>query len=280
LKNTAFDFNTIEKFALSPGDIFWIKKSGEEVLVSKKGEVPNSLLCKKLLKNENILQMKGGINVEVISRLEECFTNSKKEYLVQNKKNFRNEIITILYAEYINIERSQFEFDIMVWKIFSTFSSDDQAKFVEIDIELFKRSLRVTSSLVIGAFLIGYYDESFLEKLFSRSMNLLMKVVTSEAFSTDLQNLEMIRENIDFVCDISEEVKLLFDPKMLNSEISSWEKLLIVFNRQYSFLENTDLINIVYKLSKGQIEAHCNEVRTIIRTLNLTNKTLELSEIP
>jgi hypothetical protein len=279
LSNSAFNFNTIENYILSPGDIYWIKNSGEELLVSKRGEVPNAILCKKLLKHEYVLQIRNEINLEIISKLEEYFTASKKELLVQKKNQYRSKIIELLRLEFAESDRSQLEFDIMVWKIFSKFSVEEQFNLVSIDLDLFKRSLRVTSSLVIGAFLVGYYDENFLELLFSRTMNLLMSIVKPEMVLKEVQNLEKIRVNIKSVKDIKEEVKLIFDPAVIHSEVSSWEKLLVVFNSHFSFVDSGRQVNILSDIFKNKIELNASVINMAMKTLAFERGKLRTVEL-
>lgn len=259
--STGFNFNTIENYILSPGDIYWIKKSGEEVLVSKKGEVPNSLLIKKLVKNEQTLEISNEINVDVILQLEELFESSKKELLVQKKNQFRSKIVEILRAEYAEMERSQFEFDTMVWKIFSKFTLDEQMELVEIDMDLFRRSLRVTSSLVVTAFLNGYYDENFLEKLFMKTVKLLMGLVTIETISDDMERLENLRKNLSSEPTLRDEVKSLFDPAVLRSEVGSWEKILVTFNLYYSFKDREVNVNILNEIFNSKMGIKANELK-------------------
>lgn len=275
----AFDFNTIENYILSPGDIFWVKKSGEEVLVSKKGELANLLLIKKLIKNEMLLEMRDEINIDVVTLLQEYFEKSKKELLVKNKIFYRNKIIEILYAEYATSERTQYEFDIMVWKIFSKFKPEEQMSLVLLDMDLFKRSLRVCSSLVISSYLVGYYDEKFLELLFEKTMMTLMNIVPKNTFSEDISKLDKLRNDINSVSDIGENVKSLFDPTLLSSEIGSWEKILIVYNLHFSFEEESTHINILNKLLNKKIKILANELKTAIRVLTTASNNIGLAEL-
>jgi murein L,D-transpeptidase YcbB/YkuD len=276
--STEFNFNTIENYILSPGDIYWIKKSGEEILVSKKGEVPNSLLIKKLVKNEQTLEMSNEINVDVIAQLEELFINSKKEILIQKKNKFRIKIVEILRAEYAEIERSQFEFDTMVWKIFSKFSLDQQMDLVAIDMDLFRRSLRVTSSVVVSAFLNGYYDENFLEKLFMKTFNLLMSIVSSETLSDDVERLENMRVNLSSEPLMREEVKSLFDPAVLRSEVASWEKIIVIFNTYYSFDDHEAKVNILNEIFNNKVSIRANELKIAHSALKKANVLTDLVE--
>jgi murein L,D-transpeptidase YcbB/YkuD len=276
--STGFNFNTIENYILSPGDIYWIKKSGEEVLVSKKGEVPNSLLIKKLVKNEQTLEISNEINVEVITLLEELFASSKKEILIQNKNKFRKKIVEILRAEYAEIERSQFEFDTMVWKVFSTFTLDQQTDLVAIDMDLFRRSLRVTSSVVLVAFLNGYYDEKFLEKLFMKTVNLLMSMVSAETLSDDVEKLERLRLNLSSEPLMREEVKSLFDPAVLRSEVGSWEKIIVIFNTYYSFDDHETRVNILNEVFNNKINVRANELKAALSALKRANVHMDLAE--
>jgi hypothetical protein len=276
--STGFNFNTIENYILSPGDIYWIKKSGEEILVSKKGEVPNSLLIKKLVKNEQTLEMSNEINVDVIAQLEELFINSKKEILIQKKNKFRIKIVEILRAEYAEIERSQFEFDTMVWKIFSNFSLDQQMDLVAIDMDLFRRSLRVTSSVVVSAFLNGYYDENFLEKLFMKTFNLLMSIVSSETLSDDVERLENMRVNLSSEPLVREEVKSLFDPAVLRSEVASWEKIIVIFNTYYSFDDHEAKVNILNEIFNNKVSIRANELKIAHNALKKANVFTDLVE--
>lgn len=275
---STFDFNTIENYILSPGDIYWVKKSGEEILVSKKGEVPNSLLVKKLVKNEQPLEMRDEINVEVITLLQEYFASGEKELLIQKKNLYRSKITNILRSEYAESERSQFEFDIMAWKIFSKFTLEEQMDLVAIDMDLFKRSLRVTSSLVIHAFLIGYYDEKFLETLFNRTMKLLMNVVTAENFSEDIQVLEKMRSKLSSGAHLNAEVKALFDFAVLNSEVSSWEKLLVIFNLHFSFTEEALQKNILNELFNKKIKNQAQELRIVLKVLEGAGNNIDMAE--
>jgi hypothetical protein len=162
--------------------------------------------------------------------------------------------------------------DMMVWSVFSTFSPAERSEMVNVGVDLFKRSLRVSSSLVISAFLVGYYDEKFLEVLFSRTMKLLMSAFTVETLEEDIKTLERMRHSLHVAnadCLIDEEVKFLFDPAILGSEAPGWEKLLVCFNLHYSFHEQEQPLNILNNICNRKIKLSVSELRSIVKMLSI-----------
>jgi hypothetical protein len=205
------------------------------------------------------LQIADEINLDLIYSIEENFKNSKNELLMSKKNQFRTNITELLRLEYFENERSQYEFDMMVWRVFSKFSIAEQSELANINTPLFKRSLRVTSSVVIGAYLLGYYDETFLETIFTKSIKKLMNMVNKDKLTDEVKKLEKLRKNFENSEGFSEEIKALFDLSVVNSEVPTWEKLLVIFNSYYSFEEHEMKRNILYKINKEKISIDDNK---------------------
>ena len=252
MNKNSFDFNKIENFVLAPGDIYWLKATGEELLISKKGEILNTILCQKLKKHNHVLRIENEINIDLILRIEDYFFNSKREMLISKKNIYRKKIIDLIRVEFAEKDRNQNELDMLVWRVFSRFTITEQNEFITLDIDLFKRSLRVTSSMVLSAFLIGYYDEKFLEAIFTKTIKML-------------------------VMDAPDQTKkFISDPMSLNSEVSAWEKLLIAYNLHYPQSPGLSQVNILHKLFKGKVSIMPLELRAVLKSMNLAQ---EISEV-
>lgn len=251
MDNSSFDFNKIENFVLAPGDIYWLKSSGEELLISKKSEVLNVVLCQKLKKHNHTLRIANEVNIDLILKIEDKFTSSRKEVSMAKKNIYRKKVIEYLKKEYVEIDRGQYELDMMVWRIFSKFTTLEQNDLVNQDIDLFKRSLRVTSSLVLSAFLLGYYDELFLEEIFAKTIKILMKNGQDE------------------------ESKFYMNPDLLKSELSTWEKLFVTYNLHFPLNEGVNQANILHKLYKGKVTNVPRELKAVLKALNVNKQNSE-----
>ena len=166
----------LRKEILSPGDIFWIKKSGDSLLVSKKGDAINFDLIKKLETAGFELVIENQIDQHKENEFETVYERYGIEVLMRDKIQWREKIVQMLVEEFVDKERDQAEMDLLGWKLFSKLKVEDARAFIERDSELFKRHLRIASSYTFCAFLLGYYESQFLSTLFSSTLESLMSL--------------------------------------------------------------------------------------------------------
>jgi hypothetical protein len=179
---------------LSPGNIFWIQKSGSRVLISAKEDFLNCELIEKLFKNNDKLLIENSIDYHLQHDFLELLEAHSEQILVREKGQWREAIIELCSTTFASPEFTQFEINQSLWVAFSNLKRDEAKKFLEMDIALFKRSLSIASNYTLCAFLLGYYDDVYLKKLFNETFVNLMSIEKIDPLPTLKEKLENIRE--------------------------------------------------------------------------------------
>ncbi len=178
---------------LSPGNIFWKQKLGSRVLISAKSDFLNFKLIEKLFKADCALFIEDSIDYQLQYDFLEILESHAKEILVREKGQWRESIIELCSTKFSSPGFSQFEIDLCLWIAFSSLNSEETREFLEIDIDLFKRSLTIASNYTLCAFLLGYYDDAYLKKLFNETFINLMSIEKIDPLPTLKEKLENIR---------------------------------------------------------------------------------------
>lgn len=176
LAKSDLNLKEMEGFILSPGNIFWQQKSGTHVLLSAKSDFLNFPLIEKLSNANHILLIENRINLQLQHDFIEYFKGHQSEVLVKEKLRWRFKLLTLFSEELGKEEVSQFEVDQLAWMVFSALSYEEARAFMEKDIELFKRSMSVATSYTLCAFLLGYYSDEFLSRIFTETFVNLMDI--------------------------------------------------------------------------------------------------------
>jgi hypothetical protein len=179
---------------LASANIYWRQKSGVEILISAKGDILNMGMLEKISASGKSLVIDDSDEFSINKHFLEIFRNYESAISIKEKKIIRKEFNLFLMKIFYHSNRSQFELDQLCWKLFSTFSISEGFNFLDRDQNYFKRSMSVASSCTILAFLIGYYDEKFLRKIYSRTLKNLMGVGSEELIFNLKTKLESFRE--------------------------------------------------------------------------------------
>ena len=194
------NLENIKECILSPGDIFWQQKSGPCILVSAKSGFLNIQLIEKLFKANQCLFIENQIDLKIDKNFVENFKKHQREILIKEKLRWRSKLMSLFSEEFSVDGVSQFDVDLLAWKVFFRLSHEESQKFLENDIELFKRSMSVATSYTLCAFLLGYYDDEFLSQIFTETFLNLMDLKASVLPQTAKMELEKIRlqESLQF----------------------------------------------------------------------------------
>lgn len=278
----------IKNQMLSPGNIFWKKRSGDLVLITMKGDVINHDLIHKLEEANHEIVLENAADPYQGFQLNAIYEKYCEELLMRNKIRWREELIELLRVDFVVNQNSQFELNQLGWKFFSKFSNEETNSFIKKDIALFKRHLSIASNYAFIAFILGYYEPAFLSKLFMSTLKNLMDLGDATNVLTLKEKIEYLRLQDSFDEDSFESLKEIaneellsstvfferFDgsgPRKLNSrEMSDLEKVLVALNRSYG-VEVEKNENVFLEISRGNFD--CGG-----RVLNTLQKLLEKKE--
>ncbi|MDO9180882.1 MAG: hypothetical protein Q7U04_00670 [Bacteriovorax sp.] len=289
LAKTNLNLNEIEGFILSPGDIYWQQKSGAEVLISAKADFLNIELIEKLSKARHVLLIENQINMKIQNEFIENFQGHKSKLLIKEKLPWRSRLISLMSVDFVNEEVSQFEVDILVWKVFSTVTSEQSQKLLERDIGLFKRSMSVCSSYTLCAFLLGYYSDEFLSQLYTNTFLNLMDFQTTTPMPVVKEQLEKIRNQATLNDEYKKELIEIYKLEKMNQsfigerydgsgawsinkyEMSDLELVLVALHNHYSYKDSSPQ-SIFHQIQKSFFK--CDE-----KVLRLLQKCLKEKEL-
>lgn len=284
MKRTELNLLDLKGLILSPGNIFWKQKSGNLVPISSKANFLNHALLIKLTKSNSELLIDSQMDLEIQNEFLNCFEHHKAELLVKNKLPWRH----TLYSQFRNFsdnsDLTQFEVTQLLWRVFSRVDSAKAQELLDEDLELFKRALNIASSYTICAFMLGYYHDEFLSKLFTDAFLNLMDLNSSVPAHLLKDQLETIRsksawEATDFaviknVYQLDKKQSLLLGERLdgtgINSinqfEMTDLEKLLIALNDHYAFSDHSGK-NIFYEIQHSEFLCEPKVLNVLVKCL-------------
>lgn len=284
-----FNLNHIKDEILSPGNIFWKKGNGSDVLISKKGDVLNFDLIQKLYSTGHTLFMEDAVDLDLHNSLFSLYVKYSEELFMRDKIKWRDQLIEHLRHEFIDNQKSQVEFNHLAWKFFSSITNEEAAIYVKKDSALFKRHLSVASSYTFCAFLLGYYETGFLSNLFTTTLRNLMALGESIHVMGLKEKIEYLRlqdsfNSEDFKCveEIASQdqiAKTMFferydgsGMRQINSrEMSDLEIVMVALNRKYG-VDETSQNNVLIDIVNG-------EVKCVERILKMLQRILYKPEV-
>lgn len=284
-----FNLNHIKDEILSPGNIFWKKSNGSDVLISKKGDVLNFDLIQKLYSAGHTLFMEDGVDLDLHNSMFSLYVKYSEELFMRDKIKWRDQLIEYLRHEFIQNQKSQVEFNHLAWKFFSSITNEEAVIYVKKDSALFKRHLNVASSYTFCAFLLGYYEPGFLSNLFTTTLRNLMTLGESIHVMGLKEKIEYLRlqdsfNSEDFKCvkEIASQdqiAKTMFferydgsGMRQINSrEMSDLEIVMVALNRKYG-VDETSHNNVLSDIVNG-------EVKCVERILKMLQRILYKPEV-
>lgn len=279
----------VKGFILSPGNVFWQQKSGAHILLSAKSDFLNLPLIEKLSNANHILLIENQINLQLQHDFVEYFKGHQAEMLIREKLQWRSKLMTLFSEELGSDEVSQFEVDELAWKVFSRVSYEQARKFLEEDINLFKRSMSVSSSYTLCAFMLGYYSDEFLAKLFTDTFLNLMDLNASVPLQTLKMKLEKIRtleslqvedkQILEDIYQLTNKRNVVLGERYDGSgvrqinkrEMTDLELVLVALNDHYSYSDNS-YKSIFYEIKNSLFK--CDK-----KILNVLEKCMETKKI-
>lgn len=181
----------------SPGDLYWLKKSGEELLITKKGEVGNFNLLNKIDKNgQNILIAEQEDDAYIKIGLNHFKAWHKADQLAQ-KDQIKLTIMQFLEQEFVEKNRSQIELDNFFWMVFSEMDIDIVSIYFDRSSDFFRRALSVSALAVFIAFVDGNHQLEFLKQSYTQLFMFFEKIYESNPtweFVLRLENAKMQRD--------------------------------------------------------------------------------------
>lgn len=274
----------VENEILSPGDIFWKKNNGTDVLISKKSDILNFEMIEKLIKNERDLVLIDSIDFSFHDSMISLYEKYSEEFSMKDKIQLRNMIIKNLREEYVQRKKTQFEFNRMAWCFFSQLNKSEMVAYVKKDKELFERNISIASSYTFCAFLIGYYETKFLSNLFSSTLTNLMNLGKNLQILELKEKIESLRMQDSFSledCEVAKEIALqamtretmIFERydgsgmREINSrEMNDLEIILVAINHKFGF-ENAEDVNIFSEINSGNFDCPIGVLRMLQRIL-------------
>ncbi|MFA6236763.1 MAG: hypothetical protein WC635_05495 [Bacteriovorax sp.] len=265
----------LKGFILSPGNIFWKQKSGKLILLSAKSDFLNFELVEKLFKAEYELFIENQIDLQIQADFEEYFKRHRSEMLVREKLQWRIKLLGMFAGKMSSEVFTQFDLNQLTWKTFSTVNQQKAKTFLDQDIELFNRGMSIATSYTLCAFMLGYYSDEFLSKLFTdtflncvdidqatplHSLKIQLETIRTQESWTDedkavLDNVFHLGMKKDFL--IGERFDGSGIKNVNKREMTDLEILLVALNENYSFSENTDR-NIFYDIKNSSFK--CDEL--------------------
>lgn len=286
-------FSDICDDLLAPGNIFWRQKSGAEILISAKADFLNFELLKKLATSEKVLLIEDSIEYNTHKLLTTTYKDYEYETRFKEKLKLRTEFNALLMKHYYNSDKSQFELDQLCWKLFSEISRDDAKMYMDRDCDYFKRAMSISSSYVLSAFLIGYYDGAFLRKIYNAAILSLVNVGKEEFIVTLKADLEKLRKKSSVTEEDKIFIEKIIDTKNFNQsflfekfdgsgimtinvhEMSDLELILSSLNYYYHFDEYVEHKNILAEIREGRFNITKEILNLIKRNFYLVERSIQ-----
>ncbi|MGZ3787300.1 MAG: hypothetical protein ACXVLQ_02185 [Bacteriovorax sp.] len=281
-------------FVLSPGNVFWKQKSGAEVLISAKADFLNLELIEKLSAANQNLIVSEQVDLHLQNEFIELFKAHEKELLVKEKNKWRLKLLSLFSGILSKEGLSQFELNMAAWRVFSKIERSEALIFLERDIDIFKRSVSIATSYALGAFLLGHYSDSFLQKIFNETFLGLVNlnpIVPVQKLKEDLERMRaessFTEGDKSYLKSFNQDKKqsLLFAEKYDGSglqqinknEMTDLELLLVALCSHYSFKDH-DNKTIFNEIKKSQFNCEGKIAALLRRGLEIhTAKSMDLS---
>ena len=288
LKKKDVNLVELEREILSPGDLYWKKENGAEVLISKKGEMLNNGLLKKLSLQNQKLFIENAIDNNFIVKFQILFKQYESCIQIKDKNQWRSEIINSLKDCFILSQEniSQFDLDYLCHSLFSSISNREvEIKFFANDYAYALRAYHIASSYVIIAFLLGYYDHFYLRKIYTTTIQNFIELSKNREMISYKEKMDELKnkttfsdedllyaKNEQFPTDQFKTILLeKFDGSGLflihAKEMTDLEIILLDLNSFFGFNSSFEL-NILGQIKKGNF--NCKE-----SILNLINESLD-----
>jgi hypothetical protein len=290
-------FSDIKNNLFSPGNIYWDRSEGRRSLITKKGDAINFTLIKKLEDADQLIFIEDS-EIQLHKEIDELFLQYNNSLLMKDKINYRDQIIALLRYEFIENKKSQFEFNLIAWNCFSSFTEQEMDDLTFQDSSILNRNLNVASSYVFCAFFLGYYDSGFLKNLFATTLSGLMKLGENVSSLSLKEKLEFIRSIPSFGPDHEEIMSQMADSALIQNtmflerydgsgmrklnvrEMNDLELLLVSLNQLYSYkMDDAFQTNILRDIEIGDLRCETKTLKMLQRVLYKKPKVITATAI-
>lgn len=189
-------FSDLKTNLLSPGNIFWKKNHGEEILISKKGDLLNIELIEKIHNAKNKLLIEDEVDRKFLYEANELIKTYREKTFAKDMESIKKKMFEFLFNHFIKANRTEFEFNLVCWSWFSGLSHEEGAKFLEMDRDYFIRSMSVASGLTILAIVFGFYDYKYLQNFFTKTMRDFKTLLEDKLAMSAKETLEEYRTGV------------------------------------------------------------------------------------
>lgn len=273
---------------LSPGKIIWQKKSGSEVVISAKHSFLNLVMIEKLLNDGHSVFIEDDFETHEHQDFVDQYHKMENCLQVKDKLIHRNKFINLLQRNYISSQRSQDDLNQLAWKLFSQMDREEAKNYLNRDINFFKRGMSVAGSYAICAFLLGYYDNQFLNSLYTKTFKNLMTIGSGQIVNPLKEQLENMRNKSHFndqdrsfvkaIIDLENPAQVLLMEKFDGSGIMGFENQdfneleMIVCSLNYFFHWDKEYegANILSDIKDGRFNIN-------LKIINLIKDNLEIA---
>lgn len=186
-------FSDLKTNLLSPGNIFWKKNHGEEILISKKGDLLNIELIEKIHNAKNKLLIEDEVDRKFLYEANELIKTYREKTFAKDMESIKKIMFEFLFDHFIKANRTEFEFNLVCWSWFSSLSHEEGANFLEMDRDYFIRSMSVASGLTILAIVFGFYDYKYLQNFYTKTMRDFKALLEDKLAMSAKETLEEYR---------------------------------------------------------------------------------------
>jgi len=293
LEKVEIKIEQVKDDVFSPGDVYWKRKSGIEVLISGKGDVLNIEMIQKLAQSNNTILIENQIDYASQKKLIEAFNKYESEILIPKKLEARSLFVALLLKYYYNTTATQFELNQLFGKLFSTVTRDQAENYLSRDREYFVRAINIATSYTLCAFLLGYYSEDFLKQIYNSTILSQMEIGKNELITTLKEKIEFIGQKTSLNDANKAFVRSIVEPGNFNQgiffekangtglmnitiyEMSDLELILTSLSYYYHFSDQ-DRLNILAEINEGKFAINRTVLNLLKRNFELvTNKVIE-----
>jgi hypothetical protein len=277
-------FTEIKDYLLSPGNLFWVKRSGVKRLITKKGDPCNFEFLEKISKRNEAIVLSEEVDRQILFEANELYSEYKKILIYKDKIELKHKIINFINRNLLSEDASQFEINLICCKWFCAIPFEELKLYLKIDNAYFTRAASIACTHTLILFICDYYEADFLSKTFRDVFYSYYNIINDKPFLTSRNKLEEARNgkiDLDFFISAKNKEKILIlENEMggglngyVENELSDYEKNLICMNREFSY-ENTIESNLLKLVVENKIQCNRSTRLLMLKMLGFESKEM------
>lgn len=256
MQKREFTYGELDLSRIAPGDLYWINSSGNEILFCVAGDLVEQSMVDKFKRMKRKIFIVEKCNLELISTCVELLEEFKKANPGRERMEKWHHVVHFIKQNYW--DNAQYagllDFVIVTERVFNRIENDKLVSLYELDIDLFKRLNFVSSTLVMVALSLGYYDFHFLSDLYNSCFLTYFHFDREQLTPSFKVSLEKLRNGES----VSEEFKEIL---VMAIQKAQWNKDIL---KSYLYQEtNFRVMNYFYEDLDGNgpfVKANRNEM--------------------